>query len=156
MSARPYIHCFMLTSLDGKVTGKFLSNPKCKPYIDKYIEMDKNFDSQGFIYGKNTMRESYSKFFLDKLPSNLETEENNQNFSKSDDFTPHTDGKYYSIVYDRKGTLIFKNNHLPNKENKKIIIVLTEKASKEYLLYLRSIKCNYIVAGKEDMDILCY
>ena len=153
MSARPYIHCFMLTSLDGKVTGKFLSNPKCKPYIDKYIEMDKNFDSQGFIYGKNTMRESYSKFFLDKLPSNLETEENNQNFSKSDDFTPHTDGKYYSIVYDRKGTLIFKNNHLPNKENKKIIIVLTEKASKEYLLYLRSIKCNYIVAGKEDMDI---
>ena len=46
MSSRPYIHCFMLTSIDGKVTGKFLKNPDCKPYIDKFKEMDKNFDSQ--------------------------------------------------------------------------------------------------------------
>ena len=153
MSSRPYIHCFMLTSIDGKVTGKYLRNPECKPYIDKYIEMDKKFDSQGFIYGKNTMKESYSKFFLDKLPPNLETDKIPSNFSSSEDFTPHTDGKYYSIVYDRKGTLICKNNHLPNKENKKIIIVLTEKASKEYLFYLQSIKCNYIVAGKSEMDV---
>ena len=153
MSSRPYIHCFMLTSIDGKVTGKFLRNPECKPYIDKYIEMDKKFDTQGFIYGKNTMRESYSKFFLDKLPSNLETDKIPENFSTSEDFTPHTDGKYYSIVYDRKGSLICKNNHLPNKEDKKIIIVLTEQASKEYLFYLQSIKCNYIVAGKTEMDV---
>ena len=38
MSTRPYIHCFMLTSIDGKVTGKFLSKPECKPYVEKYIE----------------------------------------------------------------------------------------------------------------------
>ena len=152
-SSRPYIHCFMLTTIDGKVTGKFLHNPECKPYIEKFIEMDKKFDAQGFIYGKNTMRESYSKFFLDKLPAKTEDEEKIEDFSTSEDFTPHTDGKYYSIVYDRKGTLICKNNHLPNKENKKIIIVLTEQASKEYLIYLRSIKCNYIVAGKDEMNI---
>jgi riboflavin biosynthesis pyrimidine reductase len=143
----------MLTTIDGKVTGKFLHNPECKPYIEKFIEMDKKFDAQGFIYGKNTMRESYSKFFLDKLPTKTDDEEKIEDFSISEDFTPHTDGKYYSIVYDRKGTLIFKNNHLPNKENKKIIIVLTEQASKEYLIYLRSIKCNYIVAGKDEMNI---
>ena len=152
MSSRPYIHCFMLTSIDGKVTGKYLSRPECKPYIDKFIEMDKKFDTQGFIYGKNTMKESYSKFFLDKLPT-LEADSIDQNFDISDDFTPHKDGKYYSIVYDRKGTLICKNNHLPKQENKKIIIVLTEQVSKDYLLYLRSIKCNYIMAGKDDMDI---
>ena len=152
MSSRPYIHCFMLTSIDGKVTGKYLTRPECKPYIDKYIEMDKKFDTQGFIYGKNTMKESYSKFFLDKLPS-IEVDTIDQNFNLSDDFTPHNDGKYYSIVYDRKRTLICKNNHLPKQENKKIITVLTEQVSKEHLLYLRSIKCNYIMAGKDDMDI---
>ena len=141
MSSRPYIHCFMLTSIDGKVTGKYLSRPECKPYIDKFIEMDKKFDTQGFIYGKNTMKESYSKFFLDKLPT-LEADSIAQNFDISDDFTPHKDGKYYSIVYDRKGTLICKNNHLPKQENKKIIIVLTEQVSKDYLLYLRSIKSS--------------
>lgn len=130
MSTRPYIHCFMLTSIDGKVTGKFLSKPECKPYVEKYIEMDKKFYNQGFIYGKNTMKESYTKFFLDKLPSNLESDKNIPDFSKSEDFTPHTDGKYYSVVYDRKGTLICKNNHLPNKEDKKLILVLTEQASK--------------------------
>jgi len=142
----------MLTSIDGKVTGKYLSRPECKPYIEKFIEMDKNFDTQGFIYGKNTMKESYSKFFLDKLP-NLEKDIIDQNYEISEDFTPHKDGKYYSIVYDRRGTLICKNNHLPKQENKKIIIVLTEQASKDYLNYLRSIKCNYIMAGKDDMDV---
>ena len=153
MSSRPYIHCFMLTSIDGKVTGKFLNNPNCKPYIDKFKEMDKNFDTQGFIYGKNTMKESYSKFFLDKLPSNIEIDKIDPNFSTTEDYTPHTDGNYYSIVYDRKGTLICKKNHLPKQENKKIILVLTEQVSKEHLFYLQSIKCNYIIAGKENTDV---
>ena len=153
MSSRPYIHCFMLTSIDGKVTGKFLNNPDCKPYIDKFKEMDKNFDTQGFIYGKNTMKESYSKFFLDKIPSNIETDKIDPNFSTSEDYTPHTDGNYYSIVYDRRGTLICKKNHLPKQENKKIILVLTEQVSKEYLFYLQSIKCNYIIAGKTNTDV---
>ena len=116
MSSRPYIHCFMLTSIDGKVTGKFLNNPEAKPYVSKFIETDKNFNYQGFIYGKNTMKESYQKFFLDKIPSDIEMDpEKINSLSQSEDFTPHTEGKYYSIVYDRKGTLICQENHLPGK-----------------------------------------
>ena len=154
MSSRPYIHCFMLTSIDGKVTGKFLNNPEAKPYVSKFIETDKNFNYQGFIYGKNTMKESYQKFFLEKIPSEiLKEKEQIDSLLQSEDFTPHTDGKYYSIVFDRKGTLLFKENHLPNKEHKKLIIVTTEQAPKEYLFYLRSIKCNYIVGGKDDTDV---
>ena len=42
--------------------------------------MDKNFESQGFIYKKNTMKQSYSKFFLDKIPSNLEISKIDLNF----------------------------------------------------------------------------
>ena len=152
MSSRPYIHCFMLTTIDGKVTGKFLTNPECKPYVNKYIETDNHFNYQGFIYGKITMKESYKKFFLDKIPSEIDLE-NKDSISVTEDYTPHTEGKYYSIVYDRKGTLLFKENHLPNKEKKKLIIVLTEQVSKEYLCYLQSIKCNYIIAGKEDTDV---
>ena len=154
MSSRPYIHCFMLTSIDGKVTGHFLVNPECKPYVTKFIETDKNFNYQGFIYGKNTMKESYQQFFLDKIPEEiLKEKEKIESVSSSEDFTPYNDLNYYSVVFDRKGTLIFKENHLPNKENKKLIIVLTEQAPKEYLFYLRSIKCNYIVAGKDDTDV---
>ena len=119
MSSRPYIHCFMLTTIDGKVTGKFLTNPECKPYVNKYIETDNHFNYQGFIYGKTTMKESYKKFFLDKIPSEIDLE-NKDSISVTEDYTPHTEGKYYSIVYDRKGTLLFKENHLPNKEKKKL------------------------------------
>ena len=154
MSSRPYIHCFMLTSIDGKVTGNFLINPECKPYVSKFIETDKNFNYQGFIYGKNTMKESYHKFFLEKIPEDILNEkEKIDSLSLSEDFTPHNELNYYSIVYDRKGTLIFKENHLPNKEHKKLIIVLTEQAPKEHLYYLRSIKCNYIIAGKDDTNV---
>ena len=28
---RPYIICHMVTSLDGKVTGSYLSTPECSP-----------------------------------------------------------------------------------------------------------------------------
>ena len=152
MSSRPYIHCFMLTTIDGKVTGKFLTNPECKPYVNKYIETDNHFNYQGFIYGKTTMKESYQKFFLDKIPTDIVLEDKDT-ISNTEDYTPYNEGKYYSIVYDRKGNLIFKENHLPNKEKKKLIIVLTEKASKEHLSYLRYIKCNYIIAGKDDTDV---
>ena len=82
----------------------------------------------------------------------MKEKEKIESINPNEDFTPHTNYKYYPIVYDRKGTLIFKENHLPNKENKKLIIVLSEQASKEYLFYLRSINCNYIIAGKEDTD----
>lgn len=152
MSSRPYIHCFMLTTIDGKVTGKFLTNPECKPYVSKYIEQDNQFNYQGFIYGKTTMKESYKKFLLDKLPTDIQLE-NKDSITNSDDYTPNSEGKYYSIVYDRKGTLLFKENHLPYKEKKKLIIVLTEQVPKEHLIYLQSIKCNYIIAGKEDTDV---
>ena len=54
MSSRPYIHCFMLTSIDGKVTGKFLNNPEAKPYVSKLEisediidnEVDKLFENK--------------------------------------------------------------------------------------------------------------
>ena len=60
---------------------------------------------------------------------------------------------YYSVVYDTKGTLIWKKNLLPKQKNKKIILVLTEQVSKEYLFYLQSIKCNYIIAGKDYINV---
>jgi riboflavin biosynthesis pyrimidine reductase len=100
------------------------------------------------------MKESYQKFFLEKIPEDILNEkEKIDSLSLSEDFTPHNELNYYSIVYDRKGTLIFKENHLPNKEHKKLIIVLTEQAPKEHLYYLRSIKCNYIIAGKDDTNV---
>ena len=124
-SSRPYIHCFMLTSIDGKVTGNFLLNPECKLYVTKFIETDKNFNYQGFIYGKNTMKESYQQFFLEKIPEEiLKEKEKIESLSSSEDFTPHNELNYYSIVFDRKGTLIFKENHLPNKGKTKLNVYI--------------------------------
>ena len=36
---RPHIICHMVTSIDGKVTGDFLSQPECEKATDIYYEL---------------------------------------------------------------------------------------------------------------------
>ena len=52
---KPYIICHMVTSLDGKVTGDFLSRPECEKATEIYYEINRNYKTDGFICGRNTM-----------------------------------------------------------------------------------------------------
>ena len=60
---RPYIICHMVTSLDGKVTGDFLSLPSCEAATEVYYEINREYkDSNldGFICGRVTMEGSFT------------------------------------------------------------------------------------------------
>ena len=56
-TSRPYINCLMLMTIDGKVTGNFLSSEKCVPYLKIYKKKKIELKSNGFICGKITMSE---------------------------------------------------------------------------------------------------
>ena len=45
---RPHIICHMVVSLDGKVTGDFLSAPECEKGTDIYYEINRNFAADAF------------------------------------------------------------------------------------------------------------
>lgn len=57
---RPYIICHMTTSIDGKVTGNFLSSPECTPATDLYYQINRDYASDGFACGRVTMQASFT------------------------------------------------------------------------------------------------
>ena len=49
---RPYIICHMVTSIDGKVTGKFLESEAGLKAAEQYYKIHREFGADGFICGK--------------------------------------------------------------------------------------------------------
>ena len=146
-TTRPYINCLMLMTLDGKVTGNFLSSEKCIPYFKVYNNIKKEIKSNGFICGKTTMSESYTHNFYPNL----------RGFKgkkiKSGDYIANNKAKSYAIAFDRNGSLGWKIGHLPDSKDKHIIEIITENVDNSYLAYLQGIRCSYIFSGKNDIII---
>ena len=50
---RPYIICHMVMSIDGKVTGDFLSRSEGEKATEIYYEINRNYKADGFIWPRN-------------------------------------------------------------------------------------------------------
>ena len=64
---RPYVMCHMLTSIDGKTTGSFLDDNRCKEAIDKYYQMHASHKFASFACGRVTMEEGFTKGYYPDL-----------------------------------------------------------------------------------------
>ena len=64
---RPYIICHMLTSIDGKVTGDFLSKEASQKGCEIYYEKNRKYDADCFICGRVTMQESFTGSYYPDL-----------------------------------------------------------------------------------------
>ena len=149
---RPYIICHMVTSLDGKVTGDFLSTPECEGACEIYYDINRNLKSNGFICGRVTMEGSFTGGYYPDLseyePVHYYT-----------DFIPDNMSGFYAVAFDPKGKLGWKSNKIvdpdgdPGYDGAQIIEVLTEQTDERYLGYLKSMKIPYIFAGENEIDI---
>lgn len=147
---RPYVICHMVISLDGKVTGEFLSQEAATLGIEEYYKINRESSAQAFACGRITMEGS----FTNKDKVNLSDFENCKVDKK--DFIAFNNEKKYAISFDRKGKLGWKNSHIIDEDpgyNAHIIQVMCEDVSDAYLAYLQSIKVSYILAGKGEMDL---
>lgn len=150
MLNRPKIICHMLMSIDGKVTGDFLSSKEALQGSEYYYELNRESNSS-FLCGRVTMEENFTKGFFPNL----------EDFKNCDvpegDFITYERGSYFAIALDRYGHLGWKENKIidddPGYNDKQIIEVLTKKAPKEYLAYLRSINLSYIICGDDELDL---
>lgn len=148
---RPKITCHMVCSIDGKVTGDFLSENIVASSTRKYYDIHKEKCFYAFLCGKNTMEESFTKGQKIDLTPYKNTDIN------YDDFIANIEGSRYAIAFDRTGSLGWTENKIidddPGYNNSILIEVLTKKVPKEYLSYLRSINLSYIICGEESIDI---
>ncbi len=148
---RPYIICHMVTSIDGKVTGDFLSSTACAKACEIYYEINRNLKSNGFICGRVTMESSFTGGYYPDL-SAYEPKGKN-------DFTPENLSGFYAVAFDTNGKLGWKSNRIidpdgdPGYDGAQIIEVLSENVDERYLGYLKDLEIPYVFAGKDKIDI---
>jgi len=150
---KPYIICHMVTSIDGKVTGEFLSRAECEAATDVYYELNSEYNrngANGFICGRVTMESSFTGGWYPDLTEYPLIE-------SKDDFIPDNLSGFYAVSFDPKGKLGWKSNKIidedPGYNNAQIIEVLTEQADGRYLGYLQAMEIPYIFAGETEIDV---
>lgn len=137
---RPHIICHMVTSIDGKVTGAFLSRPECEAATEIYYEMNREYKRQGsggFICGRVTMEGSFTGAWY---PDLSKYEPVKRECGHYNNYWNDTQTGYYAVAFDPKGKLGWKSNVIedsdPGYGGAMIIEVLTELVDPRYLAYL--------------------
>ena len=149
---RPYIICHMTTSIDGKVTGDFLSCPECQSATEIYYDINRTLKSNGFICGRVTMEGSFTGGYYPDL-SQYPAE------NSGEDFVPENLTGFYAVAFDTKGRLGWESSRIidpdgdPGYDGAQIIEVLTTQADGRYLGYLRAMEIGYIFAGEREIDV---
>ncbi len=148
---RPYIICHMTTSIDGKVTGDFLSLPESANALAVYYQINRDYKADAYACGRVTMQGSFcGDYYPDLSTYSPEAFE--------DYISPDLSG-FYAVSFDPHGRLGWKANRICDPDGDEgydkaqIIEVLTEQIDKRYLAYLKSLDISYIFAGKTEIDI---
>ena len=141
----------MVTSIDGKVTGDFLSSTACEKACEIYYDINRNLKSNGFICGRVTMQSSFTGGYYPDL-SAYEPKEKR-------DFIPNNLSGFYAVAFDTTGKLGWKSNKIidpdgdPGYDGAQMIEVLSENVDERYLGYLKDLEIPYIFAGEDKIDV---
>jgi len=143
----------MVMSIDGKVTGKFLTEPSCEAATEVYYDLNRRMKCNGFICGRVTMEESFTKGFVPDL-SRFEPVRHDHGMKM--DFMMDDMTGFYAIAIDPKGKLGWQSAFIEDDDEgydkAQVIEVLTEQVDERYLAYLESLEIPYIFAGETEID----
>jgi riboflavin biosynthesis pyrimidine reductase len=137
---RPYVICHMAPSIDGRiVTKRWKIIGKISA---EYERTAKTFDADAWMIGRISMEPYAGKSRVPKRKSK-------QPIPRTD-FIARRDAKSYAIALDPSGKLTWKSSAIDDEH---VITVLTQKASDDYLAFLRSKGVSYVFGGKKDVDL---
>lgn len=135
---KPYIICHMMISVDGRIDCSMTS--QLAGVRDYYTTLDE-LNVPTTISGRVTAELEMA------LPGKFDCageKVDRECFSKKES------REGYEVIFDSKGTLLWPN---ALEMEKPYLIVMSEKASKEYLTYLDKQNISYIVTGKDKIDM---
>lgn len=144
---RPYVICFMLSSVDGKITGDFMRCDSTKNLTEDMGKIRNSYNSDATMYGTTTMYETYAEGLLSKVPERTVT-------YPREDYVAESDVHDFIIAVDTEGVIAYEGKYIEkrNRPRKHVIEILSEKVSDDYIAYLRSFDISYIFAGKDKLD----
>lgn len=144
---RPDVICHMGMSLDGKVTGAFLSQPQCASATDIYYQINRDYQANAFACGRVTMEGSFTKGFRPDLAPFAEE------VVPPMDYVANDRAAFFAVAFDRQGRLGWTSGTIedddPGYGGAHIVEVLCEGVPQAYLAYLQSVGVSYIFASRE-------
>lgn len=130
----------MMTSLDGRIDWAMTEN---LPGVEEYYKVLNKLNLDGVISGRVTAE-------LEIAEKGKFIPTTNDNVNKEVVSKKSHNKKYYEIITDTLGTLLWKDN---NEYDGDILIITSEKVNSEYLKYLDDKNISYIVTGKNKIDL---
>ena len=147
---RPYIFCHMLTSLDGKIMGNYMSTPEgeigSSVFYDLAFGKDRYYKHQGWLSGRVTTDDNFTFYKKPDLDEDAE-------IVPEGDYVADFDENIHYVSIDPSGVLGWDKNYIIYQDTRAHVIeVLTNKASNSYKDLLRKLGISYIIAGDTTLD----
>lgn len=123
----------MVTTIDGKITGDFLTTDKGSALADEYYHIHRSYAADTYLCGRMTFEGSFT---FGRKP---DTKNMTDIIEENGDYVF---GKFekYAVVIDTHGRLGWNSNIIhdkdPGYDNAHIIEVVTEQTPKAYLVKL--------------------
>lgn len=136
---KPYIICYMMTSIDGRIDCGMTAQLKG---VDEYYKVLDELDIPTTVSGRTTAELEMA------LPGRFETK-NTVPYGK-EGFSKKTDAPGYEVIVDTRGTLLWEKEASTEKPH---LIITSTQVSKEYLEYLDQQDISWIVCGDEYTDL---
>ena len=139
---RPYVICHMVTTIDGKILGnRWGKIPGQRSSANLFEETAASLNIGAWLVGTTTMKEFQGRPM--KLPR-----------AKAKvarvDHVARPDAKTLAIGADRHGVLRFQEGETHGDH---VVLLVTERASDDYLAHLQAAGCSYLFCGKRDLDL---
>ncbi|WP_068399167.1 dihydrofolate reductase family protein [Kribbia dieselivorans] len=148
--ARPFVFCHMMTSLDGKIMGRYMSSPGVagagKVFYDLAFGEDPYYRHQGWLSGRVTTDDNFTHYRAPVLDENAAP-------VPEGDFVAVSDAEKYYISIDASGRVGWESAVLTYQTTTAHVLeVLTGQASNAYKAFLRGLGISYVIGGDEEVD----
>lgn len=136
---KPYIVCHMMTAVDGRIDCAMTEH---LPGVQEYYDTLDALNAPSRVSGRVTAQLEMA------LPGTFESETKTP-FGK-EGFSKAADAAGYEIVADTRGTLLWDETA---GDERPLLILTSERVSREYLAYLDQKHISWIACGAERIDL---
>jgi 2,5-diamino-6-(ribosylamino)-4(3H)-pyrimidinone 5'-phosphate reductase len=138
-TARPYVICHMLPSIDGRIVVREDWNLRGTAEYEKTAA---TFKADAWIIGRISMEPYAGKA---RVPARASREP-----IAREDFVAKHDASSFAIAIDPNGKLRWTRNNIDGEH---VISVLTESVPDRYLEFLQSTGVSYVFGGKSRINL---
>ena len=137
---KPYVICHMMTSVDGRIDCAMTEH---LPGVSEYYDTLDALDAPTRVSGRVTalLELAQPGEFSCRTAAPLGKE----GFFKAQDEAG------YEVIADTRGTLLWDG--IGAEEGRPLLILTSERVSREYLAYLEAQRISWIACGKERIDL---